>query len=646
MTVLHENNIDNPVSSPDSFLDELPSDLRNEVEQIIEAAKEEYSSYLREKGGRPIPVEWREDIYTAQSSEEARETLALEVLRKYLPSLSDEERASSTPEDIHQYHRLQETVFDSITSVDVMAIGHENRRQRKSDEPLSQEELVTRLASAVGVDLEIGKKNNSKNSTEKKTSTEKPEEPVQRPKIIHSDLANPRKATSAEPSNGSDDSVRNNYENIVEKDEVETIDELVEGYATKLAKKHDRTFGQLLHKSDYRESKDLQDELGDMMGAIATQLMIEADNNRLGDDDRDEWIAAELSRVTDKVIARSAELRLEAFNSVSPVRKFLYNKWEQWGSEGKKGKVKQSVALAVPGVLAGAGAGVVVGAAVGVGAGAALLTAGSRSLGRGLIRNQLNKRHHVSSTKDAHAKEIGDVVSDFVTKRTENAHKRFIPKSRKGASSYEMLGSINASTEKYRKRNRNQMLGGVGIAMSVGLVSSALADYIGDGIFGGSPSHAADRPAGIGSEVDNHTSRLDTAGRQDLGEAYMGSGRDGGGITSHLNASGRQDLGEAVMGERSVASPREMLFEGYHGTRQLTPEGKQEIMDSLRGHRVKSGESIWSLSEKMLKEQGVKNPSVYEIDATKDMLLHELQRSGSVDTTGMLRAGQVLKFRK
>lgn len=92
-------------------------------------------------------------------------------------------------------------------------------------------------------------------------------------------------------------------------------------------------------------------------------------------------------------------------------------------------------------------------------------------------------------------------------------------------------------------------------------------------------------------------------------------------------------------------TPREQVFDGRLGARELTPEGREMIMDELNGHTVKPGDTVWGLSERMLEEQGIKNPTVYEIDATKDMLLSELKSSGYVDSRGWLSVGDTIKLK-
>lgn len=115
--------------------------------------------------------------------------------------------------------------------------------------------------------------------------------------------------------------------------------------------------------------------------------------------------------------------------------------------------------------------------------------------------------------------------------------------------------------------------------------------------------------------------------------------RDGDGVRNGNDAApNNPNISETI-------STRNELFDGRLGTRELTPEGREALAEQLDGYHVKPGDSVWSLSEQFLHEQGVDNPTTYEIDATKDVLLKELQASGNADSRGWLTAGDTINIK-
>lgn len=86
------------------------------------------------------------------------------------------------------------------------------------------------------------------------------------------------------------------------------------------------------------------------------------------------------------------------------------------------------------------------------------------------------------------------------------------------------------------------------------------------------------------------------------------------------------------------------LFDGDGATNILTNRGLESALSFLDNYTVQSGDTVWSLSEKFLNDQGNMHPSVYEIDATKDALLPKLQQLGFADkATGWLAKGDIIR---
>jgi hypothetical protein len=78
------------------------------------------------------------------------------------------------------------------------------------------------------------------------------------------------------------------------------------------------------------------------------------------------------------------------------------------------------------------------------------------------------------------------------------------------------------------------------------------------------------------------------------------------------------------------------------GATEFNGAGLDHFNEWANGHTVQPGESIWKLSQDYLQANGVKNPSVYQIDAVKDKVLAEFSAKGLVDGNGWLQAGQQL----
>ena len=88
--------------------------------------------------------------------------------------------------------------------------------------------------------------------------------------------------------------------------------------------------------------------------------------------------------------------------------------------------------------------------------------------------------------------------------------------------------------------------------------------------------------------------------------------------------------------------PPEVVPQDMGGATEFNGAGLNHFNQWVNGHTVQPGESVWKLSQDYLQANGVKDPSVYQIDAVKDKVLAELSAKGLVDGNGWLSAGQQL----
>lgn len=90
------------------------------------------------------------------------------------------------------------------------------------------------------------------------------------------------------------------------------------------------------------------------------------------------------------------------------------------------------------------------------------------------------------------------------------------------------------------------------------------------------------------------------------------------------------------------------MFDGYQGTREFTTVGQTDFnkwINGNGGYTVQPGDTVWSLSEQYLQQNGITHPTVYEVDAVKDSVLKELQARGLADGRGWLNVGDTIKIK-
>lgn len=396
------------------------------------------------------------------------------------------------------------------------------------------------------------------------------------------------------------------------------LPEIQEKFAALVAERSKRMIESANSRKDIDAAKE---ELSDMLGGLATLLMDELEAEGVSWNDIPGEIDKFIADQTDTVLEKMEAHRMEEYNNARPIMKKFYDKWAQWGEQGTKGKLKKAAAFALPGAALGAAL-VPLAGVVGFGAvTGALAVTGARSVGRRLAGAHLDRRADAKKVAEAQREEIrGDIEA------AENA------------AHTDILAIIDERSEAYRKQNLRRTAGGLAIALSVGLLTAKGADILADNVdnwsFGklGEPS----KPDVNVPEPDITEPDLDGDGTPDA----FDRDRDGDGVND-----GRDFAPNDPNVSEAPKTTRDQLFDGRLGTRELTPEGREAFAEQLNGYKVKPGDSVWSLSESFLAEQGVENPTVYEIDATKDILLKELRASGDADTQGWLTVGDKIHIK-
>lgn len=425
------------------------------------------------------------------------------------------------------------------------------------------------------------------------------------------------------------------------------LEDLTSKYSSQVAERSKRMVEGAKTREDINATKE---ELSDVISAIATQYMVELESEGKSWDEITKTIDAFVTEQTDSILGKMEQHRLEEYNNSRPFMKKIYDTWARWG-EGEgitKGKVAKTIVIAIPSAAAGA---VLMPLAGAVGMGAGIGLAGfmsGKAVARRLAGAKLDNIAGIKTTASEQRIDMKDRIERANRADvTENDKPEFDNEGNvigKGRN-LELVDIISERSEIYRQTNLRRTVGGVAISAVAGLAGGAAADAATHAFDNFSFGKLGEKIEQLGGKIKDGVTNLFEANPSDSTGADTPE-RQHGGIGAIENA----ELGGGGSEMATVSAPPEVtgrgeLFDGFHATRELTPDGKEAILDNLNNYKVQPGDTIWDVSEKMLEEQGVKNPSVYEIDATKDFLVRELQDQGYADSRGWLNAGDTIKLR-
>lgn len=318
----------------------------------------------------------------------------------------------------------------------------------------------------------------------------------------------------------------------------------------------------------------------------------------------------------------------------TPTGKFI-----GWMTKGKVAtRIAKGLALGVGvgivGAAVGAVAGVAGAAAIGAGVATAATTATRYARGFAMHFGEKGRSMRVldSDQRTESVQDIDGQSGELIEKI--NAHKEAITEQ-----------------ELKRGQRKTRMAVGAGVLSIVagaGLATAAHA-AVDSGLFngngnrfigGGAETDGGERP--VAPEANTQTpedARAQAEADKAAAEAEARKNVVPSSDTPAVADAIRDALGGGPSGDTAGA------FAGELGATTLTSGGLEGFSNWMEGYTVKSGDSIWSLSEQYLHSHGVTNPSVYQIDAAKDAMLAKLQERGLADANGWLQAGQRISLR-
>lgn len=413
--------------------------------------------------------------------------------------------------------------------------------------------------------------------------------------------------------------------------EIEKVDsyfnDVREQYAKLLADRSKKT-GLFERGSSVEEINKTKEDYAELVRACATELMLNMEQDGKSKDEMVETIDAFITEEVDYFIADLEAKRAEDFTKRNKLVKAGLEKWASWGPRDganlrerffTKGNTKKGA------VYLGLGTGIGVAAMplVGIVGGGLAITGGAVYVTKKIARNLVGARIDAAANSETIAKSQADDIRDAVSNNDERL--------RSGDITKDILDFANERSNEYRKRNRRRMIGGVGISLVVGGSVAGLVTAASDaGLFGKVGDWTSDKLGGLKDKYFPGDSKPEVGSPViDVPDSVAG--------TEFNPADGANDAPEL--------STRDSLFNGQFGSRELTDAGHESLEKQLDGYKVKPGDTIWDLSEKFLQDQGVKNPTVYEIDATKDALLSELRATNSVDSRGWLSVGDKIRIK-
>jgi hypothetical protein len=407
---------------------------------------------------------------------------------------------------------------------------------------------------------------------------------------------------------------------------------LREVFATQSAKRQGRFFGR---GKKYEEAKTAYNE---QMIKVAQFKMGDIDTTGMTDSEKN---ATAIALLFDE----QNELRNASKEKLANTKVGKFVEWMTSGS--KKARFAKGLALGVAGTVVGAGAGMLIGAAAGVGlAAAAAVTAKSVvSFGRGYAKSA-NKPDENGNVQGRGIQELAADTSHHVGAMNHMRREVAAGKSLTEASaSYYQQRYEESELDQQDERRREGRAGLLGVA--AGLVLGGLGSHIAGELIHGPNDWG--KLGDWGNRSINPPAQADgPSGDMPPANDVPPAGEHGPSPNAVDNGDGpapREAVPNVDGGDNFAPGGVDSYITGDLGTTEFTSAGLGNFHQWVDGYTVRSGDSIWSISEDYLRAQGVTNPSVYQIDAVKDTVLADFQARGIVGANGWLSAGQSLRVK-
>ena len=260
----------------------------------------------------------------------------------------------------------------------------------------------------------------------------------------------------------------------------ETMHQLLDEYAKKVAERSRSIVERTKTGSDIEATGNL---LSDYMTGIASELYFELEATGLPHDQIVAEVDAFIAESTESTLQKVEAHRMAEYNNSRPYMKKVYDKWADWSDDKrlKGGRGKKMAVMAAGGAVVGFALAPLVGA---VGAGlvtGAVAVAGTRSIGRQLAGGFMKKRDkRFAQAQTEEMRRDLDTIYRSNTDRTVDTEASDGDNPYAAGRNIDLIEFMNQRSHEYRVRNRNRVLAGTAIAMSVGLLSSTAANALTD----------------------------------------------------------------------------------------------------------------------------------------------------------------------
>jgi hypothetical protein len=251
------------------------------------------------------------------------------------------------------------------------------------------------------------------------------------------------------------------------------LDETRKHFAELVSKRTTKMFES---KKKSNEIDATHEDLADFIRATATEMADILESKGFDEAAIGEAIDQFTNEQIDKTVEDVEAERASEYTKRSPLMKRFLNKWSSWGGNGKKffsedrfkgnakkglltGGVLAAVAIPLAPAIGAIGAGAVLGAAT--------LHIG-RSMARRLANNKLDDTANSASIAERQA---ADMQNEIDLRREGSAD----------AGLHDLLGVVKERSERYRKRNRNRLMGSLALAATIDVVAgAAVGNYLTD----------------------------------------------------------------------------------------------------------------------------------------------------------------------